>query len=234
MESGYWNEQWSKNIRKFNTFEELISANSEVAKEVYLDLNELLSHQNYQNKKILDIGGGYGYLLELMFDKSNSKFLFDTSETAINVAKEFYDFHEAKVMNILTDDLTEYTNSFDVIVCFEVLEHIHPADTNKFLQKIKNLLKKDGEFYMTTPNITSLPSRLKLMLGMLPNFYTMEFSHIAPFRPQDLRSHLEKSGFKVEELATTHAMFPIKRGRYVKLPFRMNLGENIIAKCTKG
>ena len=94
-------------------------------------------------------------------------------------------------------------------------------------------MKEGGEFYMTTPNITSLSSRLKLVLGMLPNFYTMESSHITPFRPDDLRRHLENSGLAVKKLLTTHAMLPVKRGSYVKLPFRMNLGENIIARCVK-
>jgi len=92
---------------------------------------------------IMDFGCGEGYVLHYLsknIDFGNKKILgIDYSESAINSARELnknFDFliENEKYLDSVSD------NSFDVVICFEVLEHLEEPQT--VLKKLYNVSNK--------------------------------------------------------------------------------------------
>ena len=52
---------------------------------------------------------------------------------------------------------------FDVVNAGEVVEHLY--DTKFFFDEVHRVLKKDGTFFFTTPNLNSLENRIRVLTG---------------------------------------------------------------------
>src|SRR4030042_3032670 len=90
-----------------------------------------------RNEKILDAGCGTGYLLNFITSKTAVGIGIDISEDAINTARNRYPHLIFK-----TGELTKLPfadNSFDKIICFNVIEHI--GDQDKSIQELVRILK---------------------------------------------------------------------------------------------
>jgi SAM-dependent methyltransferase len=98
-------------------------------------------------------------------------------------------------------------DGYDAIVCAEVIEHLHvPAET--VLRGLARGLGADGHLVLQTPNATSLPKRLRMLVGRNP---------YAPIRPEatnpghfheytvgELRRAVEAVGLEVERVVTAN------------------------------
>lgn len=124
-------------------------------KNVYLD-NSLKSHLNrylwtslaVKDKDILDIACGCGYGSKIMSEYAKSVTAVDVDEKTIEYAKKF--FNDPKI-NYVVSSLENFTSKkkFDGVISFETIEHI--ADENMYILKIKELMKRDGFFVVSTP-----------------------------------------------------------------------------------
>jgi SAM-dependent methyltransferase len=86
--------------------------------------------------------------------------------------------------------------SFDVVTCFDVLEHLNQP--RQFLAKVLEWLKSGGVFYTMLPNIDSWEARL---LGSY--WYGLELPrHLYHFSPQSLRRLMNALGFQELCLST--------------------------------
>ena len=98
---------------------------------------------------------------------------------------------------------------FDVITCFDVLEHVY--DPQALLQKALEWLKPGGIFYTMLPNIDSWESRL---FGSY--WYGLELPrHLFHFSPQSLRYLMEAVGFEEGSIATQSGSYLENSSRYV-------------------
>ena len=61
-----------------------------------------------------------------------------------------------------------HDQSFDVVTCGEVIEHIFDPDT--MLDDLRRVLAPNGVLIITTPNLAYLPNRVLLALGVQPIF----------------------------------------------------------------
>ena len=103
------------------------------------------------NKKVLDLACGEGYGSRLLARSAESVVGIDIDEDAIRHASNKYMKSNLKFKKgSITDIPIEGRDIFDVIVCFEALEHIE--DHEKLLQEAKRLLTPDGLFVVSTPN----------------------------------------------------------------------------------
>lgn len=87
--------------------------------------------------KILDAGCGEGFTLAKLFELKIGKQLagIDYSKVAIGSAKELFPYLNAKTGNIY--NLSYKDNSFDVVICTEVLEHLeNPALALKEIERV--------------------------------------------------------------------------------------------------
>ena len=88
------------------------------------------------------------------------------------------------------------TESFDVVTCFDVLEHVY--EPKRLLEAVLRWLKPGGVFYTTLPNIDSWEARI---FGSY--WYALELPrHLFHFSPQSLTRVLGSVGFREAHVAT--------------------------------
>lgn len=102
-------------------------------------------------KQVLELGCGEGYGMELLSPHVETYLAVDKKRPAqvtFNNKVLFKHCHLPLLAGI--ED-----NSFDTIICFQVIEHIE--NDSLLLQEIKRVLKPGGSLFLTTPNqLTSL------------------------------------------------------------------------------
>lgn len=105
-----------------------------------------------EGKQVLDAACGEGFGADLLASKAASVQAIDIDATSIEHARQRYgmkqnlDFQQADVTQL--DALP--SNSFDVIVSFETLEHVMEQD--RMLAGFYRLLKHDGVLLISTPD----------------------------------------------------------------------------------
>src|SRR5437870_1677877 len=102
-------------------------------------------------KRVLDLASGEGYGSKMLSASAASVVGIDIDENVVRHAAEKY---SSKTLQFLSGSITSVPiredHSFDVIVCFEAIEHID--DQIGLLAEVKRLLKPDGAFVVSTPN----------------------------------------------------------------------------------
>jgi len=86
-------------------------------------------------------------------------------------------------------------NHFDLIFAGEVIEHL--VDTDGFLSEVARCTVRGGHVLITTPNLASFENRVRLLLGMYPNWlnYNLEGSgHVRGYTPGVLKKQMEAHG----------------------------------------
>ena len=95
------------------------------------------------------------------------------------------------------------TDTFDAVICSEVLEHIGPY--TEVLSEIRRILKPDGTLCITVPR--AWPERLCWRLAPGPDGYPYQpGGHIRIFDPVDLKISVENKGFKHFKTHHAHAL----------------------------
>lgn len=146
-----------------------------------------------RTNKILDIGCGYGFFLEVAKERGWEVYGVEITQKAVDTCEE-------KGINMFMGDISEVSfdeDSFDVVVSIEVIEHLN--DPNTFLSKSYSLLRKGGLMYVTTPNFNSyLRHQLKADYDVIcyPN-------HLSYFSVKTLKRAFVQNGFKKQKIKTT-------------------------------
>lgn len=135
-------------------------------------------------KKVLDIGVGLGFIEEIL-SKIPGVELYgnDISDDAIkNISKKI-------IGHFVVESIYEMryqNNSFNTILCLEVLEHVPPSKTFQLLKKIKSYLKPNGIFILSVPMNEGLEK-----MNFNPN------GHVRDYTEDLISAELELSGFKI-------------------------------------
>jgi len=196
--------------------------------EVNLVALELIQNQynlSNQSISILDVGCGYGLLLNHLSTKGKNLNL-----TGIENSKHAYD-NRITNSNILNINLTDFDSvsfslsaeKFDVIIFSDVLEHLYdPVATIIFYKKF---LKPNGCIIITVPNIANIYSRLLLFFGLFSYCETgvMDKTHIRFFTLSSLNKLLVDSGL----IATSRSYDPVLARGFVPL-IKRNINGNIM------
>lgn len=146
-----------------------------------------------KSSRILDVGCGSGYFLEVAKQRGWEVFGTEFTEDAVSVCRsKGIMMHQGKL------DTENYpASSFDIITSFEVLEHIN--DPLEEVKKFHALLRKEGIVYLTTPNFNSL-SRLVLK----EKWNVLEFpEHLGYYTTTVLKQLFKSGGFNSLSTATT-------------------------------
>lgn len=145
------------------------------------------------NNKILDVGCGRGWFLEIAKNRGWEVFGTEYSETAIKIC-------ENKGINIKKGfiDSSEFEGiDFDIITSFEVIEHI--SFPEEYVFHIHKLLRKNGLFYITTPNFNSIFRYYKKA-----NYHIIEYpEHLSYFTKKTLTKLLKDKQFTKEKIYTS-------------------------------
>jgi ubiquinone/menaquinone biosynthesis C-methylase UbiE len=106
--------------------------------------------------KVLELGCGWGRGVEKLIKAADHYTGLDKNADLINKLSEAYPKHVFETASF--PDLSRFQdNTFDFVVTFQVIEHIH--DDQKFLEEAHRVLKERGKIILTTINKTYSLSR---------------------------------------------------------------------------
>lgn len=121
--------------------------------------------------KVLDIACGTGYGTRFISDYCKSIIGIDCDEDTIAYAKEIYG-GENRFFKV--GDILEIDGKYDVIICYETLEHISKEQGVKVMQRFKDCLNPNGVLIISTPKKLPLEERSPNRLESHIYEYTLE------------------------------------------------------------
>jgi ubiquinone/menaquinone biosynthesis C-methylase UbiE len=147
--------------------------------------------KHFQKKIILDVGGGIGIISSEIND-DNIRINLDLSFNDLKICQKNID----KKINVVCGSMTNLPfkeGIFDVIICSNLLEEAKKIDIQeerniekslsnyptieKTLEEIRNILKKNGVLYLTTPN-NKYYNTIKLTFQELNYTLNKKFSEV--------------------------------------------------------
>lgn len=137
--------------------------------------------------KLLDIGCGYGFFLDLAHKKGWEVYGVEPCDHARAYAAK-------KGILVDSENLFEraYNDElFDVVTLFYVLEHL--PDPLRYLKEINRILKPGGLLLIRVPHTTPIVRLLKIF-AIANKLYDVP-SHLSDFSPRTIALALEKTGF---------------------------------------
>jgi 2-polyprenyl-3-methyl-5-hydroxy-6-metoxy-1,4-benzoquinol methylase len=152
------------------------------------------SFERYRKtNRILDVGCGRGYFLDVAKQRGWEVFGSEFSETAVKLCS-------GKGINMLHGKIHEHSfrdNFFDIITSFEVIEHIN--NPKEDLNAIYGMLRKGGGFYCTTPNFNSI-----MRFYLKDKFNVISYpEHLAYYTTKTLEKVVCETGFKKHRIIST-------------------------------
>lgn len=157
MEQKYivWNEEKSNRLYDF-------VAQSNISESMYFGYQVGRGIVNFckyfvpdiQTCKCLDYGCGLGHIIGYFLEEDICIYGVDMSQESVNVVnKKFEGRHNWGGAKVFDGKRLPYEDdTFDLITCTEVIEHILPKHMELFLSELKRILKPDGKLLLTTPN----------------------------------------------------------------------------------
>jgi SAM-dependent methyltransferase len=111
----------------------------------------LLARTVTAGRDVIDLGSGEGYGSALLAESANSVVGVDTDAASIAHARSHYARSNLRFLQASAIDIPELAEaSFDVAVCFEMIEHISQHD--ELLINVKRLLRPDGLLVISSPD----------------------------------------------------------------------------------
>lgn len=133
------------NLSKGRFTNEFIYGRYQIFEEVSIDLATLKP-----GAAILDLGCGTGHFAEFMHKKGFAVTGIDPSEGMLEFAKK--NFPDVPFIKGIASELPFPDNSFDYVLCIEVLRYLHPDDVAASYKEIFRVLKPGGCFLVTQVN----------------------------------------------------------------------------------
>lgn len=175
-----------------NAYDRLISAGGQNAPRRWRDRKATLTRYK-QSGALLDLGCSSGAFLEFMRSDSWKLYGIEMSPVAARKAEE-NSGATVFVGSIL--DARFPRESFDVITCFDVFEHLY--EPRRVVEKVAEWLKPDGIFYVLVPNIDSAEARV-----FRTYWHGLEMPrHLFHYSPHSLRFLAESAGLQTISLET--------------------------------
>lgn len=175
-----------------DAYDRLISAAGEGSPQRWRDRNAaLVPHK--QSGAVLDLGCSSGAFLQSLSGKGWDLYGIEMSAES---AKKAQEKTGAKVFVGDILDARFPPSSFDVVTCFDVLEHLY--EPRKVMGKVAEWLKPGGIFYVLVPNIDSAEGRV---FGSY--WHGLELPrHLFHYSPASLKFLAQSVGLREVSLAT--------------------------------
>jgi SAM-dependent methyltransferase len=175
-----------------DAYHKLISAAGETSPARWEDRKAALTPYK-QSGALLDLGCSSGSFLEFMGSESWKLYGVEMSAESARTAEE-----RSKAQVFVGDilDAPFPRESFDVITCFDVLEHLY--EPRRVMSRVGEWLKPGGIFYVLVPNVNSAEARV---FGSY--WHGLELPrHLFHYSPASLKFLAESAGLREVSLET--------------------------------
>jgi glycosyltransferase involved in cell wall biosynthesis/SAM-dependent methyltransferase len=149
---------------------------------------------------------GYGYVRGCYYGKAGS--VEHRSVTSAS-GEEFS--CDIDLFNAEKDRFPYEDGFFSTVLCCELIEHLH-EDPMHLMGEVNRVLKPEGAFVLTTPNIAALRGIAAILQGYHPGFFhayirpaqsgEVEARHNREYTPREVHHLMENAGFSVTLLET--------------------------------
>lgn len=161
---------------------------------------QILNYLNIfnKNKSILDFGCGPGFFIESIINKNITIFAADSSEETIKSVDTKFSAHANYGGSF---DASAFgsklpKNYFDVVCCFEVIEHMTQSEALNLIINLCNSLKNNGILIITTPYDEDLKRSFIMCPSCNAIFHTMQ--HMRSINRSELINELQSQNLKIE------------------------------------
>ena len=155
--------------------------------------------------RVLEIGCGQGHLLHLFAENGWETHGVEPSSSASAFARDTLG------VPVKTEFLTKETynsDSFDLIMLFDVVEHLTSMD--ELMSLFKHYLKPDGMLVIGTGNINSATAKINGKTWA----YFSGWEHVSFFSPESAEFLLTKHGFQLKKISRhSHKGAPLTNAR---------------------
>lgn len=144
------------------------------------------------NKKILDIGVGWGDIVPILY-KHEKTVNYTGVDFSAEIVKKLRDkYPKQRFINTTVDTLND---NYDYVLVLEVIEHIVPIKTFNFLKDVKKVLRDKGTLIVTVPINEDLKSNT-FVCGKCGSFVN-RMGHVRSYSFNLIKTELEIAGFLV-------------------------------------
>lgn len=177
--------------------------------------------------KILDIGCGSCIILTKLKGK---KYGIDADKKTLRiVSKKHPEIHLAASG---AEILPFAENSFDTVICTEVIEHLkHPEEA---LKEMHRVAKKGGEIIISTPNYRSVWPLIERFWSRKANVRDYSKEHISHFSKKILKKMAEESGMRELKIETKFLLYPAASVVSEKAAYAMERFDDCVCRISGG
>ena len=147
-----------------------------------------------KRQNVLDIACGDGLLLSALSQKGVRVSGVDISEEGVKKCRE--KGLNASVVDVATENLPFQDGAFDTVIMLDVLEHVYTPEA--LLREAVRVSKK--YIIISVPNFNSLPARLQVLRGDVPENNRPNKGHVYWFNYSVLRKMTEDGGLSLVEV----------------------------------
>jgi cyclopropane fatty-acyl-phospholipid synthase-like methyltransferase len=188
---------FSKHYAKINVIdpnsEESIKKWYEDSLDIY-DKNFMTYIDSLENKAILELGCGMGGLSYYLKKKGVINYLgIDNSEEQLSICRKFV------TDKVLNDDVFSFlknnSKTYDLIILFDLIEHLKRDIIIEFVKLLYNSLNIDGQIILRTPNMGNL-------FGLRSRY--IDFTHEVGFTEESIKQVFAQSEFSKVQVHNTY------------------------------
>ncbi len=170
-----------------------------------------------RSPSVLEIGTGFGLLASMLGRLCNGIVSTEHIGRSYVRSSKYLSFLKENKVAIILQELNEglpfRDRVFDVVFCCDVIEHLKVECAMMLIREIKRVLRDDGIVIFSTPNLSRLENRCRLLFNRSPNPPVVPvevegtYDHIREFTITELSYMFSVNGLEI--MSMEYGLLPV-------------------------